>query len=36
MTDKLAHLLTNNIIKNNERINWDQYFMSMAIQFSQK
>ena len=31
MTDKLAHLLSHNIIKNKERINWDQYFMSMAI-----
>jgi dCMP deaminase len=31
MTDKLAQLLTTNIIKNKERINWDQYFMSMAI-----
>ena len=31
MTDKLTHLLTQNVIKNKERINWDQYFMSMAI-----
>ena len=31
MTDKLAHLLSHNIIKNKKRINWDQYFMSMAI-----
>ena len=31
MADKLAQLLTENIIKNKERINWDQYFMSMAI-----
>jgi dCMP deaminase len=31
MADKLAQLLTNNIIQNKERIEWDQYFMSMAI-----
>jgi dCMP deaminase len=31
MADKLTQLLTENIIKNKERINWDQYFMSMAI-----
>lgn len=31
MADKLVQLLSENIIKNKERINWDQYFMSMAI-----
>ena len=31
MADKLQQLLSHNIIQNKERINWDQYFMSMAI-----
>ena len=31
MTDKLLALLSKNIIQNKERINWDQYFMSLAI-----
>ena len=31
MAEKLANLLNENIIKNKERINWDQYFMSIAI-----
>ena len=31
MAENLSHLLSEKIIKNNERINWDQYFMSIAI-----
>ena len=31
MIDKLINLLSNNIIEKKERINWDQYFMSLAI-----
>ena len=31
MADQLVKLLNNNIITNKERINWDQYFMSIAI-----
>tara|TARA_B100000902_G_scaffold399457_1_gene470393 strand:- start:3884 stop:4351 length:468 start_codon:yes stop_codon:yes gene_type:complete len=31
MAENLSHLLNEKIIKNNERINWDQYFMSIAI-----
>lgn len=31
MTDKLVKLLSTNILQKKERINWDQYFMSLAI-----
>ncbi len=31
MAEELVKLLNNNIIINKERINWDQYFMSIAI-----
>jgi len=31
MAEELVNLLNNHIIINKERINWDQYFMSIAI-----
>jgi dCMP deaminase len=31
MADELVKLLNNNVIINKERINWDQYFMSISI-----